>query len=31
MEEHKGDISVSNNSDGGATFQISLPIKKKDE
>jgi len=31
IQWHKGDISVSNNSDGGATFQISLPIKKKDE
>ena len=31
VQWHQGNISVHNNSDGGATFRISLPIKRKDE
>jgi PAS domain S-box-containing protein len=31
VEQHDGVIEVSNNDDGGATFQIRLPIEKKTE
>ena len=31
VEAHKGRIWVENHSDGGAVFQIELPLRKEDE